>query len=56
MDEIKLVVTVVVSKGRDDTVITVTDDRGVVGDCIYVIKFGSSLVPIRIYREIKQRT
>jgi len=54
MDEVELVLAVLVSKSRDDTIITVTDDRGVVSDCIHVIEFRSSLVPVSIHREIEQ--
>jgi len=46
VDEIKLVIAVFISKGRNDATITVTDDRGVVSDCIYLIKFGGSIVPV----------
>jgi hypothetical protein len=55
VDKIKLVIAVFISKSRNDATITVTDDRGVVSDCIYFIKFRGSLVPVSINREIKQR-
>ena len=54
MDSVKLVIPLFVSNGRDDTAIAVTDDRGVVSDCIHVIKSIGSLIPLCIPRKIEQ--
>ena len=53
MDEVKLVIAVFVGKGRDDAVISVTDDRRVVSDCVNLIEIGSCLVPVGINRQIQ---
>jgi len=55
MDIDKLVTAIFINKGRDEAVLSVTDNRGVVSDCTYLIKFGSSLVLVSIYREIDQK-
>jgi hypothetical protein len=55
VDEIGLVIVVFVGKGRNDTVISVTDDRRVVSDCVDVIEVGGCLVLISVHREIQQR-
>ena len=54
MDEIELMVTIFVGKGRDDALISVTDDCRVVSDCVDVIEVGSCLVPVSVHREIQQ--
>ena len=54
VDEIELVITSFVGKGRDDTLISVTDDRRVVSDCVDIIEVGCCLVPISVDREIQQ--
>jgi hypothetical protein len=55
VDEIELVIAVFVGKGRDDALISVTDDRRVVSDCVDVIEIGCCLVPVSVDREIQQR-
>ena len=54
MDRDKLVTVIFINKGRNDTVLSIIDNRGVVSDCTYLIKLGSSLVPVSIHREIEQ--
>ena len=56
MDEIELVTTIFVGKGRGDALISVTDDRRVVSDCVDVIEVGGCLVSVSVDRQIQQRT
>jgi len=56
VDEIELVITGFVGKGRDDTFISVTDDRRVVSDCVDVIEVSGCLIPVSVDREISRVT
>ena len=50
VNKIKLVGTVFTTKWCDDAVLSVTDDRRVVSDCVDLIESGGCLVPVSIDR------
>ena len=46
-------ITTLIGKGRDNALMSVTDDRRVVSDRIDFIEFVGCLVPVGIYRQIQ---
>jgi hypothetical protein len=48
VEQIELVLVVLVGERLDDVLVSVTDDRRVVSDCVDIIEVGSRLVPVSV--------
>ncbi len=53
MGEIKLMFTILSSKGRHKSVFAITDDRRVVSDRVLLVKISGYAVPVSVNRDIK---